>query len=196
MKQITIVHQNNALHIAGVKDSGEIIEPELTESLQTLIFQLIEALDGIKTPEEELQEQVKDYLKDTAPDELLIQLISFWKNWEEYIGRTLPTGELVVYEGLLYRCTRELDVLAHYPPPLVPTHYSAVGHPPTENPDEPKTYPQWTQQGWELGAIVWNFDRLWENVLEGQVNTWEPGTPGIDERYWVDVTERELGDGD
>ena len=30
--------------------------------------------------------------------------------------------------------------------------------------------------------------KVWESTYTGQ-NVWEPGTPGIDERFWVKYTE-------
>jgi hypothetical protein len=29
--------------------------------------------------------------------------------------------------------------------------------------------------------------RVWENMLIGMTNVWEPGAPGVDERYWREV---------
>ena len=108
MKQITIVHQNNALHVAGVKDNGDTIEPELTESLQALIFQLIEALDEIKTTDEVLQEQINDYLKDTAPDEVLLNFKELFDPWQ--VGKEY-TDEVFIYEGELYRVIQPITAM-------------------------------------------------------------------------------------
>ena len=133
MKQITIVHQNNALHIAGVKDNGEIIEPELTESLQTLIYQLIEALDEIKTPEEELQERMKDYIEENAPDETLLDLIYVWPEWETLIGQEGVVGKLLQKDGRLYRIYQALPlIMEHQPPEQLRAHYLWIQHPEEE----------------------------------------------------------------
>ena len=66
----------------------------------------------------------------------------------------------------------------------------------TENPEEPvepsgpeqTDYPAWEpwdgmSKNYQKGDIVTHKDNLWESTFEGQ-NVWEPGTPGIDERYW------------
>lgn len=53
------------------------------------------------------------------------------------------------------------------------------------------------------GDMATNGGRTWRNVLDStrtQLNVWEPGTAGIDERYWVEVVEEkdepEAGAGD
>ena len=176
MKQITIVHQNNARHVAGVKDNGDTIEPELTESLQTLILQLIETLDGIKTPEEELQEQIKDYLKETAPDEALLNFMGLFDPWQ--VGKEY-TDEIFVYEGYLYRVIQPITAMEHQPPSLLPAHYTKI--------TIAGEYPPWTPGSWDLGAIVTHNGKTWESMVPN--NTWEPGSAGVYESIWKDVTE-------
>ncbi|CAM2802169.1 carbohydrate-binding protein [Corynebacterium jeikeium] len=42
------------------------------------------------------------------------------------------------------------------------------------------------------GDLATNGGKTWRDVLDKtrtQLNVWEPGSPGIDERYWVEVTE-------
>ena len=39
---------------------------------------------------------------------------------------------------------------------------------------------------YQPGAVVIHDGRRWQSVYEGQ-NVWEPGAPGIDERYWKEV---------
>lgn len=58
----------------------------------------------------------------------------------------------------------------------------------TETPD----YPDWEpwdgmSDNYQYGAIVSHNGKLWQNVLQGMQNTWEPGV--VDERYWVEYTE-------
>ena len=58
----------------------------------------------------------------------------------------------------------------------------------TETPD----YPAWEpwdgmSDNYQYGAIVRHNGKLWQNVLQGMQNTWEPGV--VDERYWVEYTE-------
>ena len=51
--------------------------------------------------------------------------------------------------------------------------------------------PEW--QPWDgvsarykTGDVVRHGGKVWESMYEGQ-NVWEPGAPGIDERYWKEV---------
>ncbi len=39
---------------------------------------------------------------------------------------------------------------------------------------------------YQQGDLVVHGGRLWESVYVGQ-NVWEPGAPGVDERYWREV---------
>ena len=170
MKQITIVHQNNALHVAGVKDNGDTIEPELTESLQTLILQLIETLDGIKTPEEELQEQIKDYLKETAPDEALLNFMGLFDPWQ--VGKEY-TDEIFVYEGYLYRVIQPITAMEHQPPSLLPAHYNII-----EVPGEigPWRQPLGEHDAYQTGDKVKHKEQTWVSTEDN--NVWEPGVHG------------------
>lgn len=47
------------------------------------------------------------------------------------------------------------------------------------------------------GDLATHGDKTWRDVLDEtrtQLNVWEPGAPGIDERYWVEETEAEAGE--
>ena len=53
-------------------------------------------------------------------------------------------------------------------------------------------YPAWqpwdgVSAGYKLGDIVTHGGKVWENMLSGMTNVWEPGAPGVDERYWREV---------
>ena len=41
--------------------------------------------------------------------------------------------------------------------------------------------------GYQQGDKVCHGGKVWENMLEGMGNVWEPGAPGVDERYWKEV---------
>lgn len=45
---------------------------------------------------------------------------------------------------------------------------------------------------YQFGAIVLHDGVYYKNVLSGQQNVWEPGSPGIDERFWIVVPEDEI----
>lgn len=54
------------------------------------------------------------------------------------------------------------------------------------------TFPDWVNPGtshalmYPRGAVVRHNDRVWESRLD--MNHWEPGASGIDERIWLDIT--------
>ena len=45
--------------------------------------------------------------------------------------------------------------------------------------------------GYQQGDIVLHEGRYYVSEYKGAVNVWEPGAPGIDERYWREITEEE-----
>lgn len=54
------------------------------------------------------------------------------------------------------------------------------------------TIPEWkpwdgVSGGYKTGDVVRHGGKVWENMLVGMTNVWEPGTPGVDERYWQEV---------
>lgn len=66
-----------------------------------------------------------------------------------------------------------------------------------EEPEEPAepVYDDWKPydgitKDYKKGAIVKHKGKLWISTFDKQ-NVWEPGTPGIDERYWKEYTATE-----
>lgn len=62
-----------------------------------------------------------------------------------------------------------------------------------EEGDADQNHPEWepwdgVSDKYQTGAIVMHNGTVWESVFAGQ-NVWEPGAPGIDERYWVVVAK-------
>ena len=45
--------------------------------------------------------------------------------------------------------------------------------------------------GYDYGEIVEHRGKYYINSLNGVKNVWEPGTDGIDERYWIEITKEE-----
>lgn len=62
----------------------------------------------------------------------------------------------------------------------------------TEDVKPEATFPDWVSPGtnhalmYPRGAVVKNNDRVWESQLD--MNHWEPGAFGVDERIWLDIT--------
>ena len=51
------------------------------------------------------------------------------------------------------------------------------------------TYPAWEpwnglNDNYQFGEILTHKGEIWKSTYNGQ-NVWEPGAPGIDERYWI-----------
>lgn len=68
--------------------------------------------------------------------------------------------------------------------------------PPAKAGDKPRPWRPWhpldTATHFYYGDLATNGGKTWRDVLDKtrtQLNVWEPGSPGIDERYWVEVTE-------
>lgn len=58
------------------------------------------------------------------------------------------------------------------------------------------TIPKWKpwdgiSKDYQTGAVVKHKGKYYKNVLEGMQNTWEPGSAGVDERYWKKITKEE-----
>lgn len=68
--------------------------------------------------------------------------------------------------------------------------------PPAKAGTKPRAWKPWhpldTTTHFYYGDLATNAGKTWRNVLDStraQLNVWEPGTAGIDERYWVEVVE-------
>ena len=58
------------------------------------------------------------------------------------------------------------------------------------------TIPKWKpwdgiSTDYQTGSVVEHNGKYYKNVLEGMQNTWEPGSAGVDERYWKEITKEE-----
>ena len=83
----------------------------------------------------------------------------------------------------------------------VSTLEEAQNNPDVGDPSEPEGPPEGVEiwEPWDgvsnkyqFGAIVLHNGVYYKNVLSGQQNVWEPGSPGIDERFWIVVPEDEI----
>lgn len=76
---------------------------------------------------------------------------------------------------------------------------SALENAQTEEPEEPSegiSVPAWepwdgVSDKYQYGAVVTNIGKYWLDTLQNMQNTWEPGSPGVDERYWKEITKEE-----
>lgn len=58
------------------------------------------------------------------------------------------------------------------------------------------TVPAWEQwdgisDKYKYGAVVTHNGKYFLDVLQGMQNTWEPGSVGVDDRYWKEITKEE-----
>lgn len=66
-----------------------------------------------------------------------------------------------------------------------------------EEPDPGVVVPVWepwdgiNQDWYTYGDVVQHSGTYWIDALQGMINTWEPGTPGVDERYWKEITKEQ-----
>lgn len=44
---------------------------------------------------------------------------------------------------------------------------------------------------YQFGAVVEHKGKCYQDMLESMQNTWEPGSVGVDERYWKEITKEE-----
>lgn len=69
----------------------------------------------------------------------------------------------------------------------------------TEEPEEPSegiTIQAWepwdgVSDKYQYGAVVTHIGKYWQDTLQNMQNTWEPGSSGVDERYWKEITKEE-----
>ena len=59
--------------------------------------------------------------------------------------------------------------------------------------EEAGRYAEWiawdgVNGGYQKGDIVAHCGRIWQSAMDG-LNVWEPGAPGVDERYWICIDE-------
>ena len=67
--------------------------------------------------------------------------------------------------------------------------------PETEEPSE-VIVPEWTawdgiSSNYQYGDVVIHNSKYFLNVLQGVQNVWEPGSAGVDERYWKEITKEQ-----
>lgn len=59
------------------------------------------------------------------------------------------------------------------------------------------TVPAWepwdgiAQEWYSYGDVVEHNTKYWINALKDIMNTWEPGTMGVDERFWKEITKEQ-----
>lgn len=85
----------------------------------------------------------------------------------------------------LYRCVQEHTSQADWTPDVATSLWVVAGDPAEE-------WPAWSQpigahDAYDKGAKASHNGERWVSEIDD--NVWEPGAPGVDERYWRKVTE-------
>lgn len=111
------------------------------------------------------------------PDEVIHEFADMLPKWDPN-GHSYSVNDKFVYNDIVYMVT-----IAHISQPdWIPTDahslYSKV-----VRPSEPDEVVPWQQGTYMKGDKVSNRDHIWESVIDN--NVWEPGSPGIDDRYWI-----------
>lgn len=47
------------------------------------------------------------------------------------------------------------------------------------------------QEWYNYGDVVQHSEKYWIDTLKDMMNTWEPGTIGVDERFWKEITKEQ-----
>lgn len=95
-------------------------------------------------------------------------------------SKAYAVGDIVSYNGLLYRCVQAHTSQADWTPDLTPALWTKIGDPSEE-------YPEWSQplgahDAYPLGAKVSHNGKKWTSDVAN--NVWEPGVYG-----WSEVVE-------
>ena len=153
--------------IKAVIQSGAFVVSDITQKINTLW------VESKLTDEErqELSEMMIDYINPStqAPElkELYLQL-------REELGAVKEEVSTLKTEVAELKGTEETE----------------------PGPGPETTIPKWKpwdgiSTDYQAGAVVKHKGKYYKNVLEGMQNTWEPGSAGVDERYWKEITKEE-----
>ena len=98
-------------------------------------------------------------------------------------SKAYAVGDIVSYNGLLYRCVQAHTSQADWTPDLTPALWTRIADPTVE-------YPEWSQplgahDAYPLGAKVSHNGKKWVSDIAN--NVWEPGVYG-----WSEVTDENV----
>lgn len=113
-------------------------------------------------------------------------------------SKATPDAEMGDYKALYEALARKYNALHETVQQLaadVAALKAAAGDLPTGG-GQTATVPVWepydgVSSGYAYGAVVQHGGRYWMSQLDNMANVWEPGAPGVDERYWKEITEAE-----
>lgn len=190
----------------GHPEDAVISDVELTDEQQERLMVVNEirsipnyevtafVIDGIKPESDEVIESIEMYYREKATDELIASLpdevveeqaellTKIAAEWNGN-GRYYKTGKQVKYKEVLYVVlapghTSQPD----WSPDVAVSLFAKVLTSPEGS--QPWVQPD-SQNYYRLGDKVTHKGKTWESMVD--VNTWEPGAPGVDERIWKEV---------
>ena len=153
--------------IKAVIQSGAVVVSDITQKINTL--------------------WVESKLTDEERQELSEMMI-------DYINPSTQAPEL---KELYLQLREELGAVKEEVSTLKTEVAELKGTGGTEPGPEPEiTIPKWKpwdgiSKDYQTAAVVKHKGKYYKNVLEGMQNTWEPGSAGVDERYWKKITKEE-----
>lgn len=77
----------------------------------------------------DLANKIFEYLKQTREiiaDEIALNYIEFYPNWEKHIGEDLSVGDRIEYEGKLYKVVQAHTTQESWKPDLVPSLFEPI----------------------------------------------------------------------
>ncbi|WP_417119003.1 hypothetical protein [Olsenella phocaeensis] len=116
---------------------------------------------------------------EALPDDVAALIPSAYGRFEE--GRTYGRGERFRVGETLYRVLQDYDSRAWPDPSAVPALVTRVS--PGQSGEVGKWVQPTNESPYMRGDRAENLGKIWESAIDD--NVWEPGAPGVDERYWT-----------
>ena len=176
---IGVAFKNNVHNLLGHNDIAEA---------DTVIVSRASAADELTAQRADLDEQknvaaitfVSLTKKGDIDDVTASEHADLFEPW--VASKAYAVGDIVSYNGLLYRCVQAHRSQADWEPENTPALWTKIGDPTEE-------YPAWSQplgahDAYPLGAKVSHNGKKWTSDVAN--NVWEPGVYG-----WTEIAETE-----
>ena len=181
---IGVAFKNSVYNLLGHNDIAEA---------ETVIVSRASTADELETQKAELSAQKADLAeqknvmgitfvtltkKGDIDDVTASEHADLFEPW--VASKAYAVGDIVSYNGLLYRCVQAHTSQADWTPDLTPALWTRIADPTVE-------YPEWSQplgahDAYPLGAKVSHNGKKWVSDIAN--NVWEPGVYG-----WSEVVE-------
>ncbi len=128
-----------------------------------------------KPPEKIVLQEKLDAIATALPDDIAVEYPDLYPVWME--GMALGIGDRVQHNGGLYR-VQQAHTAEHPPSVNTAALYSKV--------TMPGEIPDWSPGSWAIDVKVKHNGKIWLSGVDN--NTWEPGTAGVYDNIWKEVT--------